>query len=98
MEGDMPPMPIRHLTRELYRGILRLVKAPRELGRITGTKRRSTEYVLEKRLGARLCPGRIIASRRLCRFHPEGRRMFYFKAPERVQTKVHWQLEPKMRN
>ena len=24
--------------------------------------------------------------------------MFYFKAPERVQTKVHWQLEPKMRN
>jgi gluconolactonase len=24
--------------------------------------------------------------------------MFYFKAPERVQTKIHWQLEPKMRN
>jgi gluconolactonase len=24
--------------------------------------------------------------------------MFYFKAPERVQTTIHWQLEPKMRN
>jgi len=24
--------------------------------------------------------------------------MFYFKAPQRVQTKVHWQLESKMRN
>jgi gluconolactonase len=24
--------------------------------------------------------------------------MFYFKPPERVQTKIHWQLEPKMRN
>jgi gluconolactonase len=24
--------------------------------------------------------------------------MFYFKPPERVQTKIHWQLEPTMRN
>ncbi len=24
--------------------------------------------------------------------------MFYFKPPERVQTKIHWQLEPKMRD